>query len=56
VVDDLVRYEMPFGFLGRVAHRLLTRRQLEAIFDHRHEHIQALLSGEPAACLDQSRT
>ena len=32
---DRVEYELPFGILGRLAHRLLVRRQLESIFRHR---------------------
>ncbi|MBC8646324.1 MAG: SRPBCC family protein [Thermoanaerobaculia bacterium] len=32
---DRVEYELPFGILGRLAHRLLVRRQLEGIFRHR---------------------
>ena len=32
---DRVEYEMPFGPLGRVAHALVVRRQLTAIFDFR---------------------
>lgn len=32
---DLVTYQPPFGFLGRIANSLLIRKQLEAIFDYR---------------------
>jgi hypothetical protein len=32
---DTVRYALPFGPLGAAAHRLLVRRDLEAIFDYR---------------------
>jgi len=34
-MTDQVRYRLPFGLLGRVAHALFIRHQLEAIFDHR---------------------
>jgi len=34
-VSDRVEYEMPFGPLGGLAHVLLVRRQLEAIFGFR---------------------
>ena len=32
---DQVDYELPLGPLGRLAHWLLVRRQLDAIFAHR---------------------
>jgi ligand-binding SRPBCC domain-containing protein len=35
VVRDTVRYDVGFGPLGDMAHRLLVRRDLEAIFDYR---------------------
>lgn len=35
LIRDEIRYLMPFGPLGRLAHRLMVRRQLESIFDHR---------------------
>ena len=38
-MDDHVEYELPFGLLGRIAHRLLVRRQLEQIFDYRRRVI-----------------
>jgi ligand-binding SRPBCC domain-containing protein len=34
-ITDTVSYELPLGVLGRIAHRLIIRRQLRAIFDHR---------------------
>jgi ligand-binding SRPBCC domain-containing protein len=41
---DVVRYSLPFGLLGRIAHRLTVRRNLEQIFDYRFEQIQAWAS------------
>lgn len=35
LIDD-VRYALPFGPFGRMAHTLLVQRQLKQIFDHRH--------------------
>jgi ligand-binding SRPBCC domain-containing protein len=46
-MTDRVVYEMPFGLLGRLAHALMVRRQLNAIFDHRAARIARLL--HPAA-------
>jgi ligand-binding SRPBCC domain-containing protein len=35
LVRDTVRYALPLGALGRAAHRLFVRRDLERIFDFR---------------------
>jgi ligand-binding SRPBCC domain-containing protein len=32
---DNVSYKLPFGPIGRLAHRLIVRRDLERIFDFR---------------------
>jgi uncharacterized protein YbjT (DUF2867 family)/ligand-binding SRPBCC domain-containing protein len=42
VMKDRVEYDLPFGSLGRLAHRLLVRRQLEAIFDFRRRAIEEI--------------
>ena len=44
-IEDLVVYEIPFGPLGAVVHRLVVRRQLEAIFDYRRARIDEMLGG-----------
>ena len=41
-MHDRVAYALPFGFLGRIVHRLLVRRQLEAIFDYRERAIDEI--------------
>ena len=41
---DVVRYALPFGPLGDLAHALVVRRDLEAIFAYRAERVPALLS------------
>lgn len=46
-VTDVVRYSLPLGPIGRLAHALLVRRQLEAIFDHRERTLEELLGGPP---------
>ena len=42
VITDEVKYAMPFGILGRIAHNLVVRHQLERIFTFRQEQISAL--------------
>jgi ligand-binding SRPBCC domain-containing protein len=39
VIKDEIRYVMPFGPLGKLAHALVIRRQLEGIFVHRRKVI-----------------
>jgi len=41
-IIDEVRYQLPFGILGRLAHSLLVRRDIENIFQFRREKIQSL--------------
>lgn len=38
-IEDIVDYQLPFGVLGRLAHTMVVRRQLQAIFDYRAQHI-----------------
>ncbi len=42
-MTDTVRYAIGFGPLGALAHRVLVRRDVEAIFDHRAAVIGPLL-------------
>lgn len=44
-VTDTVTYALPFGPLGRLAHALLVRRQLESIFRYRKARLPELLGG-----------
>jgi ligand-binding SRPBCC domain-containing protein len=41
IVDD-VRYALPFGFLGNIAHTLLVRHQLNGIFRYREQIIKSI--------------
>lgn len=38
-VVDVVEYELPLGWLGRLVHAALVRAQLEAIFDYRRDAV-----------------
>lgn len=37
---DIVHYALPFGWLGRLVHKLFIRSQVESIFRYREEVIQ----------------
>ena len=41
---DRITYEVPFGIIGRLAHRVFIRRTLERIFDYREQQLKRLLS------------
>jgi hypothetical protein len=43
IVADRVDYALPLGPIGRIAHSLVVRRQLESIFEYRQSAIAALL-------------
>jgi ligand-binding SRPBCC domain-containing protein len=40
---DRVRYQIPLGPLGRLAHALFVRRTLARIFDYRYQAVERLL-------------
>lgn len=46
-IADEVRYRLPLGALGTVAHRFGVRRDLEAIFDFRAARVRELLGSGP---------
>lgn len=47
VMRDTVRYALPLGPLGTLAHALLVRRDVEAIFDFRREEVGRRLAAAP---------
>ena len=40
LIKDTVTYEMPFGFLGTIAHKLIVRKKVESIFDYRFQYLE----------------
>lgn len=44
VIADRVRYALPFGPLGALAHAAFVRRDLERIFDYRREAVRERLA------------
>lgn len=45
VIEDRVRYSIPFGPLGELADRLLVQRDLRQIFDYRRDAVAGELHG-----------
>jgi ligand-binding SRPBCC domain-containing protein len=43
IIHDRVRYAIPLGPLGDLAHRFFVRRDLERIFDYRRDRTAALI-------------
>lgn len=41
-MQDIVTYQLPFGILGRLAHVLFVRKQLEGIFRYRRKKMEEL--------------
>jgi ligand-binding SRPBCC domain-containing protein len=48
LVVDRVRYQLPLGPLGRVAHAAFVRRQLKNIFDFRANKLAELFPAQPS--------
>ena len=46
LMRDVVRYAMPFGFLGRLAHFCFVKADLDSIFDYRAQKVAAILRFE----------
>ncbi|HLP56816.1 MAG TPA: SRPBCC family protein [Fluviicola sp.] len=44
LMTDIVSYTLPFGFLGKFAHWLFVRKQLEAIFEYRFRKVEELFN------------
>lgn len=40
IMIDKVNYALPFGFLGRIVHKLFIRKKIEEIFNYRSEVLQ----------------
>jgi ligand-binding SRPBCC domain-containing protein len=40
LMKDTVDYELPFGFLGEIAHAVLVKKKLENIFNYRYKILE----------------
>ena len=41
---DIVSYELPLGFLGKIAHPIVVKKKLEEIFDYRFKKVDELFN------------
>ena len=46
LMHDIVKYQIPFGFLGTIAHSLIIRKKLEHIFSFRKEILEKIFPGK----------
>ena len=49
LIADQVRYALPLGGLGRIAHTLAVRATLEAIFDYRFRRVRSCWAAKKTA-------
>jgi ligand-binding SRPBCC domain-containing protein len=49
LMHDIVHYKLPLGFLGRIAHALFVKKQIQNIFDYRTQQLELLFGIYPAA-------
>lgn len=42
IMEDIIDYKVPLGFLGRLAHPFLVKPKLEEIFNYRQEKLEEL--------------
>lgn len=47
IMEDIIDYKLPFGFLGRMVHPFLVKRQLEKIFEYRETKLTDLFGQIP---------
>ncbi len=46
-MTDYVRYQMPLGPIGRIAHSAFIRKQLQEIFEYRYGMIEKIFNQAP---------
>ena len=44
LIEDIVKYCVPFGFIGGIVHYLYIKKDLESIFSYRKEKIKEIFS------------
>lgn len=51
-MEDLIHYQVPFGFIGTLFHPFLVRPKLKAIFDYRKKKLEELFGSYPESTND----
>lgn len=46
LMTDQVNYAIPYGFIGRIANRLIVRKKLKDIFDYREKVIKQIFGSK----------
>jgi ligand-binding SRPBCC domain-containing protein len=46
LMTDIVSYSLPYGWIGRLAHRLFVKKQLEAVFDYRRKIVDEMFNAD----------
>ena len=46
LMKDTIRYQLPFGFLGNIAHRLFVKKKIENIFIYRKNTLEKMFRNE----------
>lgn len=44
LMKDEVKYELPFGIIGKIAHSLMVRKKIEGIFDFRKQILNKIFN------------
>ena len=47
IMEDLIDYKMPFGFLGKAFHGMIVRSQLQKVFQFRYQKLKSLFGEIP---------
>jgi len=42
LMEDIVKYRLPFGVLGKLTHQLVVKRRIKSIFDYRKQVLEDL--------------
>ena len=45
-IKDVLYYDIPFGFIGRILHKIFIKKRVEEIFNYREEKIKELFGSE----------
>ena len=47
IMEDIIDYKLPFGFIGTLAHPIVVKSQLNNIFDYRKRKLEGLFGTIP---------